>query len=119
NEITLTTAPAWKAAVDWVTVNYFDVIEVLRTSFLIYVLNPLRAFFEGLPWLGVALLLGFAGYRLGAVSLAVIVALLAAFCSTTGRWVPAMATLYLCGVTALDAAALGRPISVPGSPRER
>jgi glycine betaine/proline transport system permease protein len=119
NEITLTTAPAWKAAVDWVTVNYFDVIEVLRTSFLIYVLNPLRAFFEGLPWLGVALLLGFAGYRLGALSLAVIVALLAAFCATTGLWVQTMATLYLCGVAALIAAAIGIPIGVAASRSER
>jgi glycine betaine/proline transport system permease protein len=119
SEITMTTAPAWKAAVDWVTVNYFDIIEVLRTSFLIYVLNPLRAFFEGLPWLGVALLLGFAGYRLGALPLAVIVALLAAFCATTGLWVQTMATLYLCGVAALIAAAIGIPIGVFASRSRR
>jgi len=119
NEITMTTAPAWKAAVDWVTVNYFDIIEILRTSFLIYVLNPLRAFFEGLPWLGVALLLGFAGYRLGALPLAVIVALLAAFCATTGLWVQTMATLYLCGVAALIAAAIGIPIGVAASRSRR
>ena len=53
--LTFSTAPWWKAAVDWMTVNYFDAIEVFRTGFLIYVLNPLRAFFEGLPWLGVML----------------------------------------------------------------
>lgn len=119
SEITMTTAPAWKAAVDWVTVNYFDIIEVMRTSFLIYVLNPLRAFFEGLPWLGVALLLGFAGYRLGALPLAIIVALLATFCAATGLWVQTMATLYLCGVAALIAAAIGIPIGVAASRSER
>ncbi len=118
-EITFTTAPAWKAAVDWVTVNYFDVIEVMRTSFLIYVLNPLRAFFEGLPWLGVALLLGFAGFRLGALPLAITVALLATFCAVTGLWVQTMATLYLCGFAALIAALLGIPVGVLASRSER
>jgi glycine betaine/proline transport system permease protein len=110
--ITLTTAPAWKTAVDWVTVNYFDVIEVVRTGFLIYVLNPLRAFFEGLPWLGVVLVLAFAGWRLGALPLALIVASLAAFCAATGLWVQTMATLYLCGVAAFIAALIGIPIGV-------
>lgn len=119
NEITLTTAPAWKAAVDWVTINYFDVIEAVRVTFLIYVLNPLRAFFEGLPWLGVVLLLAFTGWRLGGVWLAAIVALLAAFCAATGLWVQTMATLYLCGVAALLAAFLGIPIGVLASRSSR
>jgi glycine betaine/proline transport system permease protein len=118
-QITVTTAPAWKAAVDWVTVNYFDVIEIARTSFLIYVLNPLRAFFEGLPWLGVVLLLGFAGFRLGALPLAIIVAALAAFCAATGLWVQTMATLYLCGVAAFIAALIGIPIGVLASRSDR
>ena len=83
-EITYSTAPWWKAGVDWITQNFFDTIEYFRTGFLIYVLNPMRAFFESLPWLGVLLILGYAGYRLGAISLAVVIALLAAFCATTG-----------------------------------
>ncbi|MGE0241733.1 MAG: ABC transporter permease subunit, partial [Parvibaculaceae bacterium] len=117
--ITFTTGPAWKAAVDWVTVNYFDVIEVARTSFLIYVLNPLRAFFEGLPWLGVVLLVAFAGFRLGALPLALIVAALASFCAATGLWVQTMATLYLCGVAAFIAALIGIPIGVLASRSDR
>lgn len=118
-EITVTTAPAWKAAVDWVTVNFFDVIEVARASFLIYVLNPLRAFFEGLPWLGVVLLLAFAGFRLGALPLALVVAALAAFCAATGLWVQTMATLYLCGVAAFIAALIGIPVGVWASRSRR
>jgi len=72
-----------------------------------------------LPWLGVALLLGFAGYRLGALSLALVVALLAAFCAVTGLWVQTMATLYLCGVAALIAALIGIPIGVWASRSSR
>ena len=56
--ITFTTAPAWKAAVTWVTVNFFDVIEAFRVALILYVLNPVRAFCEGFPWLGAVFLLG-------------------------------------------------------------
>jgi glycine betaine/proline transport system permease protein len=112
SDLTYSTAPWWKAAVDWVTVNFFDAIEYVRTGFLLYILNPLRAFFEGLPWLGVVLVVAFAGYRLGAYWLAVIVALLAAFCAVTGLWVQTMATVYLCGASAFVAAAIGIPIGL-------
>jgi glycine betaine/proline transport system permease protein len=83
------------------------------------VLNPLRALLEGLPWLGVVLLLGFAGWRLGALPLALIVAVLAAFCATTGFWIQTMATLYLCGISALVAALIGIPIGVWASRSDR
>ena len=54
------TAPAWKAAVTWVTINWFDAIEVFRVTLILYVLNPVRAFCEGFPWLGAVFLLGLA-----------------------------------------------------------
>ena len=60
--ITFTTAPAWKAAVTWMTINFFDAIEVFRVTLILYVLNPVRAFCEGFPWLGAVFLLGLAGY---------------------------------------------------------
>jgi glycine betaine/proline transport system permease protein len=116
---TVTTGTAWKAGVDWINFHFFDTIELLRTSFLIYVLNPLRAFFEGLPWLGVVLVLAVAGYRLGAFWLALIVALLTAFCAVTGLWVQTMATLYLCGAASFVAAALGIPIGLAASRSDR
>jgi len=50
--ITFTTAPLWKAAVNWVTINFFDAIEAFRVALILNVLNPLRAFCEGFPWLG-------------------------------------------------------------------
>ena len=68
--ITFTTAPAWKAAVNWVTINFFDVIEAFRVALILYVLNPVRAFCEGFPWLGAVFLLGLAGYQLGGARLA-------------------------------------------------
>ena len=47
------------------TVNFFDAIEAFRVALILYVLNPVRAFFEGFPWLGAVFLLGLAGYQLG------------------------------------------------------
>ncbi len=41
--ITVSTAPWWKAAVDWMNVNFFDAIEAFRTALLLYMLNPTRA----------------------------------------------------------------------------
>ena len=118
-EMTISTAPWWKAGVDWLTVNYFDAIETVRTALLIHILNPVRAFLEGFPWLGAVLLIGLAGYRLGGLRLAAIVVPMTLFCAVTGLWEKTMATLYLCGVAALLAALLGIPIGFLASRSDR
>jgi glycine betaine/proline transport system permease protein len=117
--LTLSTAPAWKAGVDWVTVNFFDAIEVFRVSLLLYVLNPLRAFCEGFPWLGALFLLTLAGFQLGGSRLAILVAALTAFCAVTGLWEKTMATVYLCGISVVIAALIGIPIGVLASRSDR
>jgi glycine betaine/proline transport system permease protein len=111
-DLTLSTAPWWKAGVDWITVNWFDAIETVRTALLFYVLNPLRVLFEALPWLGVTLGLAAMAWHFGGFSFAAIIAALTAFCAVTGLWVQTMQTVYLCGASALVAAALGIPIGL-------
>jgi glycine betaine/proline transport system permease protein len=110
--ITITTAPAWKAAVTWITVNFFDAIEVFRVALLLYVLNPVRAFCEGFPWLGAVFLLALAGYQLSGPRLAVLVAALTAFCAVTGLWEKTMATVYLCGISAFISCLIGIPLGL-------
>jgi glycine betaine/proline transport system permease protein len=117
--ITFSTAPWWKAVIDWITVNYFDALEIFRTGFLLHVLNPLRALFEGLPWFAVMGMLAYAGWRLGGFRLALLVAVLTTFCAATGLWVQTMATVYLCGVAALIAAIIGIPIGVLAAKNQR
>ena len=112
DSLTFTTAPYWKAGVDWITVNFFDTIETMRVFVLLNLLNPLRAGFEALPWFGLLLILTALGWRLGGRGLALVVAALTGFCATTGLWVPAMQTLYLCGASALVASALGIPVGL-------
>jgi glycine betaine/proline transport system permease protein len=117
--LTISTAPMWKAAVDWVNLNFFDYIEAFRVALLLYVLNPLRAFCQGFPWLGAVLLLALAGFRLGGARLALLVAALTAFCAVTGLWEKTMATVYLCGISAVISALLGIPIGIWASRSDR
>ncbi|TIS54701.1 MAG: ABC transporter permease subunit [Mesorhizobium sp.] len=117
--ITLTTAPLWKAAVSWVTINFFDTIEAFRVALILNVLNPVRAFCEGFPWLGAVFLLGLAGYQLGGFRLATLVAVLTAFCAVTGLWEKTMATVYLCGISAFIACLIGIPIGLMASRSDR
>ena len=109
---TLTTAPYWKLAVDWITLNWFDAIEAARVFVLLNFLNPLRALFEALPWSGVLVVLAAIGWRLGGPGLAAVVAGLTLFCAVTGLWVPAMQTLYLCGAAVLVSCLIGIPIGL-------
>lgn len=117
--ITFTTAPAWKAGVNWITVNWFDYIEAFRVTLILYVLNPLRAFCEGFPWLGAVFLLGLAGYQFGGARLALTVVLLTIFCAVTGLWEKTMATVYLCGISAFIACLIGIPIGLLASRSDR
>ena len=117
--LTLTTAPYWKMGVDWITLNWFDAIEAGRVFMLLYFLNPLRAAFEALPWFGVLLILGVLAWRLGGWGLTIVVSLLTAFAASTGLWLPAMQTLYLCGASALVACLLGIPIGLWASRSDR
>jgi glycine betaine/proline transport system permease protein len=110
--ITITSGPLWKAAVDWITINFFDAIEAFRVTLIVWFLNPIRAFCEGFPWLGAVGLIGLAGWQLGGWRLALLVAGLTAFCAVTGLWQKTMATVYLCGVAVLVSALLGIPIGL-------
>ncbi|RWK99438.1 MAG: ABC transporter permease subunit [Mesorhizobium sp.] len=117
--ITLTTAPLWKTAVSWITINFFDTIEAFRVALILNVLNPVRAFCEGFPWLGAVFLLGLAGYQLGGLRLAALVAALTVFCAVTGLWEKTMATVYLCGISAFIACLIGIPIGLMASRSDR
>jgi glycine betaine/proline transport system permease protein len=117
--ITISTAPIWKAMVDWITQNFFDAIETFRTFLLLNVLNPARTFLEGMPWLAAAGLLGLAGWRLGGLRLAALAAGLTAFCAAVGLWEKTMATVYLCGIASIISALIGIPLGVWGARNDR
>ena len=115
----LSSAGMWKEGVKWININYFDYIEAFRVTMIIYVLKPLRLFLEGFPWAGAVLLIALAGYRLGGVSMALLTGVLTAFCAATGLWEKTMATVYLCGISALIATMLGVPLGLLAARKDR
>ncbi|MEZ5924715.1 MAG: ABC transporter permease subunit [Hyphomicrobiaceae bacterium] len=117
--ITISTTTYWKDAVDWVNLHFFDLIETFRVALLLYVLNPVRAFCEGFPWLGAVALIAFAGWRLGGLRLALLVAPLTLFCAVTGLWEKTMATVYLCGIAAIASALIGIPLGLLSARSDR
>jgi glycine betaine/proline transport system permease protein len=117
--MTLTTAPMWKELVDWITQNFFDVIETFRTWVLLNLLNPVKQFFVALPWPGVLAMVGLAGLQLGGVRLAIMVVTLTLFCVVSGLWEKTMTTVYLCGVSSVIAAMIGIPLGILAARSEK
>ncbi|MFZ1725688.1 MAG: ABC transporter permease subunit [Albidovulum sp.] len=116
---TMTSETYWKVGVDWIVVNWFDAIETVRVFALLHFLNPLRSAFESIPWSGAAIILAAIGWRLGGAGLAALVGALTIFCATTGLWVPAMQTLYLCGAAVFVACLIGIPTGMWASRNDR
>ncbi len=116
--LTVTTAPFWDHTIAWIVRNLFDPIEAVRTALLLNVLNPIRAFMLGLPWLAVVGLLGLAGITLGGLRLAALVVALTLFCAVSGLWEKTVITVYLVGVSAVFACLVGMPLGVWASRNE-
>ena len=108
----LTTAPRWAELVEYINVNFFDELEAFKTFLLINLLVPVKRFLLGLPWPGVALLLGLAGWQLGGWRLALLVVALCLFIVTNGLWPKAMITVYLCGMSVVFACLIGVPVGI-------
>lgn len=110
--LAVTTAPWWDALISWINVNFFDHLEAVKTALLLNVMVPVKRLMLSLPWPGVIVLLGLAGWRLGGWRLAALAGGLAAFIAITGNWENAMGTVYLIGVSVALACLIGLPIGV-------
>ncbi|RFC68639.1 MULTISPECIES: ABC transporter permease [Mesorhizobium] len=117
--MTIASGTAIGRAVEWINVNYFDTLEAIKNTMLLNVLVPFKRFLGGLPWLGVTGLLAYAGWRLGGLRLALLVAVLAFLIAATGQWEKAMITVYLCGVSVVIAALIGIPIGIVSAERKQ
>jgi glycine betaine/proline transport system permease protein len=110
--MTVTTAPMWDALVRWININYFEYFEALRTTLLIYVLNPIKLALLSLPWVGAVLIAAYAGWRLRDRNLALLCGVLIAFIAAVGMWDKAMTTVYLCFISAFISCLIGIPLGV-------
>jgi glycine betaine/proline transport system permease protein len=115
----LSTGDFWSRVVAWINVNYFDTLEAIKNFLLLNVLIPFKRLLVGLPWLGVAAFLAFAGWRLGGTRLAVLIAALVCLIAAVGLWEKAMITVYLCGISVMFAMLIGVPIGIMAAEKER
>jgi glycine betaine/proline transport system permease protein len=114
----ISTGTFWSDVMGWINVNFFDTLEAFKNAVLLNVLIPFKRLLAGLPWLGVALLLGFTGWRLGGARLAVMVFVLVTLIAATGQWEKALITVYLCGISVIIASLIGIPLGIVSAERE-
>ena len=119
DSLTLSTGTFWNEVVKWININFFDVLEAIRTTLLLHLLVPIKRFLAELPWLGVVVLLAIAGFRLGGFRLAALAGALSFLIASTGQWEKAMVTVYLCGIAVIIASLIGIPIGIVAAERER
>ena len=115
----ISTSVFWSDAVKWINITFFDQLEAMKNAVLLGLLIPVKRFMVGLPWLGVVMLLGVLGWRLGGWRLAALATVLPFLIAATGQWEKAMITVYLCGVSSLIAMAIGVPIGILVAGRDR
>jgi glycine betaine/proline transport system permease protein len=117
--LTITTGPLLDSVVTWININFFDVLDAVKTALLLNVLIPFKRFLLSLPWVGVVGLLGIAGFQLGGWRLALLVGGLALFPAVTGNWEKTMISVYLCGLAVVIASAIGLPVGIWAARNER
>ncbi|GBD44448.1 Glycine betaine/proline betaine transport system permease protein ProW [bacterium HR40] len=108
----VSTGPLWNELVAWINVHFFDQLETLKSALVLNLLAPVRRFLLAQPWPWVLVLLVVAGHRLGGRRLALTVFALAAFVVATGYFEKALVSVYLVGLSALVATAIGIPIGI-------
>lgn len=113
------TGTFWSRVVAWINVNFFDSLEAIKNAVLLNLLIPFKRFLLGLPWVGVAGILAFAGWRLGGWRLAVLTGGLAMLIAVAGLWEKAMITVYLCGISTAIAMLIGLPVGILAAGRDR
>jgi glycine betaine/proline transport system permease protein len=108
----VSTAPFWSAAVQWINVNFFDVLDAVKTFLLLNLLLPVKRFMLAQPWPLVTVALAYAGWWLGGWRLSLLVAGLALFIVLNGQWEFAMVSVYLVAIAVLLAALIGIPLGI-------
>lgn len=117
--LTLTTGSFWADSMEWINVNFFDILEAVKVVILQWLLLPVKGFFTGIPWaLGIPAM-GLIGWRIGGWKLGLMAALMMAFIAASGLWPKAMVTIYLCVVSVFIATVIGVPLGIWAAEKPR
>ena len=119
DSVKITTGSFWGDVVKWINVNFYDDLEAVKNFLLLNVMIPFKRMLLTLPWVGVAVVVGLAGFQLGGWRLALVTAAMVVFIAAVGLWAKAMVTVYLCGISVLLACMMGIPIGVAAASSDR
>lgn len=114
----VSTAAAWDAMILWAVRNVSDPLQGLTDPIVVWVLNPVGSFAEGLPWIGLATLVVLIGLTVDRWVTPVVVFGLVAFIAFAGYWPAAMVSLYLVTFVVLAGIIVGIPIGIYAAGRE-
>jgi len=117
-ELTVTVAPILDGWIKGAVAALYDPLTFFRENFPPYVLLPTRDFFQALPWTVVLAVMTFAGWRLGGLRMAAVIAFYIGFIVLSGWWRPAMTTSYLVFVAVVMCLLIGFPLAVWASRRD-
>jgi len=118
-DMTITLAPILDTAIKSTVSALYDPLTFFREFFPPYVLIPIRSFFQELPWTIVFGLGVFAGWRLGGLRMAAVIAFYIGFVVLSDFWEEAMVTSYLVFTAVLMCLMFGFPLGVWASRTER
>ncbi len=90
-----------------------DYIKPVRDFITVYMLIPIRDFFQGLPWLLVSVVIGFGAFALGGIRLTLITVSMFFFIIVLpGNWEFATTTIYYVSIALVMCATIGVLIGV-------
>ncbi len=118
-KMTITTSTYWDGLITWININFFDILDTIKSWLLLNILMPVKRFLLALPWVAVVGLLSLAGVKLGGWRLSLLVSSLAAFIVVTGNWEKAMITTYLIGISVVVASLIGMPFGAWAAANDR
>src|SRR5210317_1794679 len=91
----ISTADFWNKGVDWIFDTFFVYIKAFNTWLIVDVLQPMRALFLRMPAVATLVLAVGAGYLIGGIRSAIVIAALTLFIALSPWWDRALVTLYM------------------------
>lgn len=107
------------AFVDWLNISGAVMIDPIKNTLVVYLLNPLSSTLAAVPWLVVVAAVGIAGFFLLGLGRGLLLVALIACIGFLGLWSEATETLAITGVSVVLALALALPLGVAASADSR
>jgi glycine betaine/proline transport system permease protein len=107
------------ALVDWLNISGAVVIDPIKNTLVVYLLNPLNSALATVPWLVVVVTVAIAGSILLGLGRGIIIAVLTSGIGFLGLWSEATETVAITGVSVVLTLAVALPLGVAASADSR